>query len=183
MFIWLELRNFQRLKNRYYMNKFLQVVKKDLAWERDIVRHMHINAHKHRCFLTLSYACNPSIYTMEKHLVRFLLRCSRYSSSHFKVFAGYDDSHAHILIVSDFPIDESKMIKRWKWGIASFSHKNDLNDIGPLRNATVYIKDKHANAMQFKEFCPNPKTCSKCSLGLRAKDKDQQGYFSVPILG
>ena len=120
----------------------------------------------YRYFITVKAAGNHGIPYLKKHLLPFMLKLSKYSKGHGDAYVGYghDDgfAHAHILWMSDSPLDTARAAKLWKKGPeCHFSTKSSLQELEDIKSATNYIVDHHSPYF-YSQFCPSPKTCS-CS--------------------
>jgi len=131
-----------------------------------------MNSSPYRYFITVKVSGSHKKDYLKKHLVPFCLKLSKYSKGHVDVLAGFGEehgfTHAHLLWLSDMPLDESRAKSLWKKGPEiHFSHKSALKEYNDIKCATDYIEDHH-DSYYYSQFCPHPKGCS-CSYVSRSE--------------
>jgi len=142
----------------------------DVSKQRQLLAVQFSQGPKFREFITVKAAGSHGMAYLKKHLLPFLLKLSKYSKGHGDAYVGYGEAggfvHAHILWMSDSPLDRLRASKLWKKGPeCHFSTKSPLLELDDIRSATNYIVDHHSPYF-YSQFCPSPKRCS-CSYGTR----------------
>jgi len=150
------------------MNAFSQEAESQEYWKHKLALHLNENGFGYRAFITLDYADTASVTTIEKDVTRFLLRAARYSGSHLDNLISCETSstghsHAHILMLSEKPINRKLISKRWKKGHIDWSDKGNLLELEHFMRASDYIMMKHEYSAVKYRFCPNSAKCNKCT--------------------